>query len=64
VTRRQTRTRIIAPKTTTEAFKERNVVNNDTFDEDLVYTVLGAGVTALIFVLVIIIVLIVFIFSR
>ena len=65
VARKQERDLIIAQTTTTsEAFKERNIVNNYIFSDDLVYLLLGAGVTALVFVLVIIMLLILLLINR
>ena len=65
VGRKQARNLILAPTTTTsEAFKERNIVNNYIFSDDLVYLLLGAGVTALVFVLVIIMLLILLLINR
>ena len=62
--RKNARNLIIAPTTTTEAFQERNIVNNGIFADDLVYLVLGAGVTALVFVLVIVMLLILLVINR
>jgi hypothetical protein len=51
---KETENQMVTPTTTTEAFNERNDEQNAIFDEFLVLTVVGTGITSVVLVLIII----------